>query len=73
VWCAFPNGDVEQGAELEQHGEHPYDEDGVFIHPNGRTLYFSSQGHNSMGGFDIFYTEQQDDGTGQHREPRATH
>ncbi|MEA1873570.1 MAG: OmpA family protein [Bacteroidota bacterium] len=31
-----------------------YDEEGVFIHPDGRTLYFCSQGHNSMGGFDIF-------------------
>ncbi|MDR0296103.1 MAG: OmpA family protein [Prevotellaceae bacterium] len=26
----------------------------VFIHPDGKTLYFSSQGHNTMGGFDIF-------------------
>ena len=32
----------------------PYDEEGVFIHPDGRTLYFSSRGHNSMGGYDIF-------------------
>jgi outer membrane protein OmpA-like peptidoglycan-associated protein/tetratricopeptide (TPR) repeat protein len=32
----------------------PYDEEGVFIHPDGRTLYFSSKGHNSMGGYDIF-------------------
>jgi outer membrane protein OmpA-like peptidoglycan-associated protein len=31
-----------------------YDEEGVFIHPNGRTLYFSSKGHNSMGGYDVF-------------------
>lgn len=31
-----------------------YDEEAVFIHPDGRTLYFSSKGHNSMGGFDIF-------------------
>jgi len=30
------------------------DEDGPFIHPDGITLYFSSEGHNSMGGFDIF-------------------
>lgn len=30
------------------------DEDGVYLHPDGRTLYFSSKGHNSMGGFDIF-------------------
>jgi len=31
-----------------------YEEDGVFIHPDGKTLYFSSQGHNTMGGYDIF-------------------
>jgi outer membrane protein OmpA-like peptidoglycan-associated protein len=31
-----------------------YDEDGPFIHPDGKTLYFSSNGPNSMGGFDIF-------------------
>ena len=32
----------------------PYDEDAPFIHADGTTLYFSSKGHNSMGGFDIF-------------------
>ena len=31
-----------------------FDEEGVFIHPDGKTLYFSSRGHNTMGGFDIF-------------------
>lgn len=31
-----------------------YDEDAPFIHPLGNTLYFSSQGHKNMGGFDIF-------------------
>ncbi len=35
----------------------PYDEDGVFIHPEGHTLYFSSTGHNTMGGYDIFRSE----------------
>lgn len=32
----------------------PYDEDGVFMHPDGKTIYFSSKGHKSMGGYDIF-------------------
>jgi outer membrane protein OmpA-like peptidoglycan-associated protein/tetratricopeptide (TPR) repeat protein len=32
----------------------PYDEEGVFIHPDGKTLFFSSKGHNTMGGYDIF-------------------
>ncbi len=34
----------------------PYDEEGLFLHPDGRTLYFSSQGHRTMGGFDVFKT-----------------
>lgn len=32
----------------------PQNEEGVFIHPDGKTLYFSSQGHESKGGYDIF-------------------
>lgn len=32
----------------------PYQEEAVFMHPDGKTLYFSSQGHASMGGYDIF-------------------
>ncbi|MBW8050684.1 MAG: OmpA family protein [Cytophagales bacterium] len=31
-----------------------YDEDGVFFHPDGKTLYFSSRGHPGLGGYDIF-------------------
>lgn len=31
-----------------------YDEDAVFMHADGKTLYFSSQGHETMGGYDIF-------------------
>ena len=31
-----------------------YGEEGVFIHPDGKTMYFSSEGHKSMGGYDIF-------------------
>lgn len=40
----------------------PYDEDGLFIHPDGKTIYFSSRGHNSVGGYDIFFTELKPDG-----------
>jgi len=41
----------------------PYDEDGVFMHPDGKTLYFSSKGHNSIGGYDVFKSEQNEDGS----------
>jgi flagellar motor protein MotB len=32
----------------------PADEMAPFIHPDGRTLYFSSRGHQGMGGADLF-------------------
>jgi hypothetical protein len=35
----------------------PENEDSPFLHPNGLILMFSSEGHNSMGGYDIFQTE----------------
>ncbi|MBN1198312.1 MAG: OmpA family protein [Bacteroidales bacterium] len=38
-----------------------------FIHPDGKTLYFSSDGWMGMGGYDVFYTRLQDDGT--YRKP----
>ena len=39
-----------------------YDEESPFIHPDGKTLYFSSKGHSTMGGFDIFKSEKTDAG-----------
>jgi hypothetical protein len=33
-----------------------YDDDAPFIHPDGVTLFYSSKGLNSMGGYDIFKT-----------------
>ncbi|HRN41905.1 MAG TPA: OmpA family protein [Vicingus sp.] len=39
-----------------------YNEESVVIHPDGKTLYFSSQGHETMGGYDIFMSKLQDDG-----------
>jgi outer membrane protein OmpA-like peptidoglycan-associated protein len=38
----------------------PFDEEGVYISTDNKTLYFSSKGHNSMGGFDIFKSDYQD-------------
>lgn len=31
-----------------------YDEISVYMHPDGKTMYFSSQGQKTMGGFDLF-------------------
>ncbi|MBS1650465.1 MAG: PD40 domain-containing protein [Bacteroidetes bacterium] len=38
----------------------PYDDDAPFIHPDGITLFFSSKGHQSIGGYDIMYTVKRD-------------
>jgi len=40
-----------------------YDEEGVFMHPDGKTLYFSSKGHETMGGYDIFKAVKDENGT----------
>jgi outer membrane protein OmpA-like peptidoglycan-associated protein/tetratricopeptide (TPR) repeat protein len=38
----------------------PYDEECVHISPDGNTMYFSSKGHNSMGGYDVFKSVRND-------------
>ncbi|MCS6822340.1 MAG: OmpA family protein [Microscillaceae bacterium] len=39
-----------------------YDEESPFITYNGKALYFSSKGHNSMGGYDVFKSVIGEDG-----------
>lgn len=63
IYVSHWDNDKEEWAEAQNLGpvvNSPFNEDGVFIHPDGKTLYFSSKGHNSMGGSDIFYTEKKD-------------
>jgi outer membrane protein OmpA-like peptidoglycan-associated protein len=40
-----------------------FDEESVMIHPDGNTLYFSSNGHPGMGGMDIYLSRREMDGT----------
>lgn len=39
----------------------PFQEESVQIHPDGRTLYFSSNGHPAFGGLDIFVSRKGED------------
>lgn len=64
----LPNGTWGAAQNLGNIINTPYDEDAPFIHPDGKTLYFSSTGHNSMGGFDIFKSVQNDVGIWQQQE-----
>ncbi len=57
------NGNWSKPVPLPDNVNTPYDEDGLFLHPDGKTLYFSSKGHNSMGGYDVFKTVRQPDGS----------
>lgn len=37
-------------------------EESVFIHPDGQTLYFSSNGHVGLGGLDLYYSKKDEFG-----------
>lgn len=58
----LPNGEWGLPINLGPKINTPYDEDGPFIHPDNRTLFFSSKGHNSMGGFDVFISIKDENG-----------
>ena len=40
----------------------PRREESVFIHPDGQTLYFGSNGHTGMGGMDLYFSRLQPNG-----------
>jgi tetratricopeptide (TPR) repeat protein len=50
----LPNGDWGIPINLGPTINTPYDEDYPNLSADGKTLYFCSKGHNSMGGFDVF-------------------
>lgn len=50
----LPNGTWGKAQNLGPIINTPYDEDAPFIASDGKTLYFSSNGHQTMGGFDLF-------------------
>ncbi len=58
----LPNGAWSKALNLGPGINTPYNEDSPFLHPDQRTLFFASEGHKSMGGFDIFFTFKNDSG-----------
>jgi len=61
-----PGGDWEEPTILNTNINTIKDEDGPYLSEDGKTLFFSSQGHTSIGGYDIFKSELVD---GQWGEP----
>ena len=67
LYCALRNADGSWG-EPQNLGA-PINTKGTemapFLHPDGRTLYFSSDKHIGMGGFDLFMSRRGEDGQWQ--------
>ena len=57
------NGKWSQATALPPNINSTEDEESVFIHPDNKTLYFSSRGHVGLGNMDIFMTRKNDDGS----------
>jgi len=64
IYRAFlqEDGTWSEGERLPDIINTPFIEESVHIHPDGRTLYFSSDGHPGFGGLDLFVTRMDDNG-----------
>ncbi len=59
----LPTGEWSLPENLGPKVNSAFDDRAPFMHPDGVTLFFSSEGHQSMGGFDVFQVMQNEDGT----------
>ena len=50
----LPDGEWSKPSSIGDEINTEFDDEYPYLHPDGKTLYFSSKGYNSMGGFDIF-------------------
>lgn len=58
---ALPNGDWSPLENLGPNINSKWDEDAPYLDPSGDILYFSSKGHSSMGGYDVFRSKWKED------------
>ncbi len=63
LYVAFrqPDGGWSRARNLGAVINTPYRDRSPFLHPDNRTLYFSSEGHGGMGDLDVFKTTRLDD------------
>lgn len=59
----LPSGEWAKVQNLGYPVNSELDEEAPYLHPDGRTLYFSSNSHNTMGGFDVYSSTLQEDDT----------
>lgn len=61
IWVSeLINGDWGPAVNMGPNINTPYDDDAPFIHPDGITLFMSSKGHQSIGGYDIMFSVKKD-------------
>lgn len=52
---AYDRSHSNYGAPVKESGINSrFNEGSIYLHPDNETMYFTSQGHNSIGGYDIF-------------------
>ncbi len=56
------NGNWGTATKLPDYVNTEFEEESVLIHPDGKTLYFASRGHQGFGGLDLFVTRLDDNG-----------
>lgn len=63
IWkCVkLPNGRWSMSVNLGAPINTIYDEESPFIHPSGNVFFFSSTGHKTIGGFDIFFSSRNEE------------
>jgi len=57
----LPNGKWSKALNMGPVINTEYDEDGAFIHPDGQTFFFASNGPKTMGGYDIMFATLNDE------------
>lgn len=64
IWCSRKNaaGEWQKPINLGQTINTAGNERSPFLHTDSKTLYFSSSGHDGMGGMDVFYAKIDDKG-----------
>lgn len=58
----MPDGTWSEPQSLGPVINSPLNENTPFLHSDSKTLYFSSKGHGGLGGYDIFFSRQGEDG-----------
>jgi outer membrane protein OmpA-like peptidoglycan-associated protein len=60
IFCSHKNkrGRWEEPKNIGSVLNSKFDEEAVWVSPDDKILYFSSKGHNSMGGYDVFRSEK---------------